>query len=73
MKRPSPEVVKDLAQIVKQYPEFAKWIQEWGSDELSRLPNVAAENVTLAQGRCQVLLELVKLVVESPELAAKSK
>jgi hypothetical protein len=73
MKRPSPEVVKDLAQIVKQYPEFAKWIQEWGSDELSRLPNVAAENVTLAQGRCQVLLELVKLVIESPELAAKSK
>lgn len=73
MKRPSPEVVKDLAQIVKQHPEFAKWIQEWGSDELSRLPNVAAENVTLAQGRCQVLLELVKLVIESPELAAKSK
>ena len=73
MKRPSPEVVKEIAQIVKQYPEFAKWIQEWGSDELSRLPNVAAENVTLAQGRCQVLLELVKLVVESPELAAKSK
>jgi len=73
MKRPSPEVVKAVAQIVKQYPEFAKWIQEWGSDELSRLPNVAAENVTLAQGRCQVLLELVKLVVESPELAAKSK
>jgi hypothetical protein len=73
MKRPSPEVVKEIAQIVKQYPEFAKWIQEWGSDELSRLPNVAAENVTLAQGRCQVLLELVKLVIESPELAAKSK
>ena len=73
MKRPSPEVVKAIAQIVKQYPEFAQWVQEWGSDELSRLPNVAAENVTLAQGRCQVLLELVKLVVESPELAAKSK
>jgi hypothetical protein len=54
MKRPDPEVVKAVAQIVHQYPEFAQFIQEWGSDELSRLPN-ATQNVALAQGRCQVL------------------
>jgi len=72
MKRPSPEVVKALAQIVHQYPEVAQFIQEWGSDELSRLPN-AAQNVALAQGRCQVLLELIKLIIESPELAGKVK
>jgi len=72
MKRPSPEVVKALAQIVHQYPEVAQFIQEWGSDELSRLPN-ATQNVALAQGRCQVLLELIKLIIESPELAGKVK
>jgi hypothetical protein len=40
--------------------------------ELERLPSVG-QNVTLAQGRCQVLGELYKLVSESPDLAAKSR
>lgn len=40
--------------------------------ELERLPS-AGQNVALAQGRCQVLGELYKLVSESPDLAAKSR
>jgi hypothetical protein len=72
MKRPSPEVIKALAQMEHQYPVVGEWLREWSSDELSRLPNVT-QSTALAQGRCQVLLELVKLIDESPELAGKAK
>ena len=71
MKRPSPEVIKALANTVRQYPEVLEWLEGWRTEELSRLPN-ATQNTALAQGRCQVLLELSKLVKESPETAAKS-
>lgn len=41
--------------------------------ELEQLPNVAQPAVAVAQGRCQVLTELCKLLQDSPELAAKSR
>ena len=72
MIRPSPEVTKALAASVRQYPEIAKWLQEWRMHELEQLPHVT-QNTTLAQGRCQVLTELLKFMKESPETAAKSK
>jgi len=71
MIRPSPEVIKALAASVRQYPAIAEWFEEWRMHELEQLPNVA-QNTALAQGRCQVLSELSKLVSESPEIAAKS-
>ena len=71
MIRPSPEVTKALAASVRQYPVIAEWFAEWRMHELEQLPHVA-QNTTLAQGRCQVLSELSKLVSESPEIAAKS-
>jgi hypothetical protein len=70
MKRPSHEVVKALAQIERQYPDVSEWLQGWCAHELAQLPNVA-QNTALAQGRCQVLMELTKLLNESPELVAK--
>lgn len=72
MKRPSPEVIKALAQMEHQYPAVGEWLGEWATHELTQLPNVT-QSTALAQGRCQVLLELMKLIEESPELAAKSK
>ena len=71
MKRPSPEVIKALANTVRQHPEVLEWLEGWSTEELSRLPN-ATQNTALAQGRCQILLELSKLIKESPETAAKS-
>ena len=71
MIRPSPEVIKALAASVRQYPEIARWFEEWRMHELEQLPNVA-QNMALEQGRCQVLSELSKFVSESPEIAAKS-
>ena len=71
MKRPSPEVIQALANTVRQYPEVLEWLEVWSTEELSRLPN-ATQNTALAQGRCEILIELSKLVKESPETAAKS-
>ena len=71
MKRPSPEVIKALANTVRQYPKVLEWLEGWSAEELSRLPN-ATQNTALAHGRCQILIELSKLIKESPETAAKS-
>ena len=71
MIRPPPEVIKALATSVRQYPIIAEWLKEWRMHELEQLPSVA-QNTALAQGRCQILIELSKLVKESPETAAKS-
>jgi hypothetical protein len=72
MKRPSPDVMKALAQLHNQHPVILEWLQEWGGHELTQLPNVA-QNTALAQGRCQVLLELIKFIDEAPQIVAKSK
>ena len=72
MKPVPPEVIHALANSVHQYPVIQEWLGEWRMSELERLPSTG-QNVTLAQGRCQVLGELYKLVSESPDLAAKSR
>ena len=72
MIRPAPEILEDVVIIMRQYPNFVKFLQEWRKHELDQLPSVI-QNTALAQGRCQVLSELVKLITESPEiLTAKS-
>lgn len=73
MKQATPEVIHALANSVRQYPVLLEWLGEWRMSELERLPSVGQPNVTLAQGRCQVLAELYKLANESPDLAAKSR
>lgn len=70
MIRPSPEVVKALANTVRQFPEVLEWLEFWYGHELSQLP-YAKDNSAVAQGRCQVLSELHKLAKDSPDLAAK--
>lgn len=72
MKRPSEEVVQAVAAINRQYPLFVEWLYEWRIQEFEQLPNVTT-NVATAQGRCQVLSEICKLVKNSPELVAKSR
>jgi len=69
--RPEPKIIHALSVMVRQHPELLDWLQEWHDHELKQLPNVTT-NVALAQGRCQVLGELVRVAKESPEVAAKS-
>ena len=70
MIKPEPQVVKALANVVRQYPELLEWIGEWRMHELEQLPS-AVNNPTVYQGRCQVLSELYKLAKDAPSLAAK--
>jgi hypothetical protein len=70
MIRPTDEVVKAFALIVRQYPQVLTFLSEWKAHELEQLP-FAFQNSAVSQGRCQVLAELVKLATNSPDLAAK--
>lgn len=72
MRHPDPKVIKALAVIVRQYPEFLEWLNDWRVIELEKLPHVI-NNTALQQGRCQVLGELYKFAKEAPEtVKAKS-
>jgi hypothetical protein len=73
MIRPEPEIVQMMARISAHYPEFAKWLNDWRMHELERLPDIAPGIVGTAQGRCQVLTELCKLVNSSRDLSAQSR
>lgn len=70
MIKPDPRVIKTLALIVRQYPDFLEWLQQWEMQELRRLPD-AINNPAVFQGRCQVLGEITNLAKESPAIAAK--
>lgn len=73
MIRPSPQELDAVAQIGRHNKIFVEWLRQWRQRELDQLPNVAADKVSLAQGRCQVLTEIHKLVQDAPELAAQSR
>jgi hypothetical protein len=73
MTRPDPELFRLIVTMAGQYPAVVDWLGAWRQRELETLPNVAPQAVAIAQGRCQVLTELVKLLQDSPELAAKSR
>lgn len=71
MKNPDKIQIQAIAQVAVHNPRFREWLREWYEQELNRLPSVL-NNVAVAQGRCQVLAELSKVLDESPEMAAQS-
>jgi hypothetical protein len=68
MTRPPPEVVMALARASNM---ILPWLTEWRQRELEQLPFVAPASVAVAQGRCQMLTELYRLVQDAPDVAAK--
>jgi hypothetical protein len=68
--RPTPQQIQMLARVTRQYPEFVEWLDAVRTQELDSLPYVV-NNPALAQGRCQVLTEILKLVKDAPNLAAR--
>jgi len=72
MIRPDEQVVRAFAHIKQNVPAAAGWIIEQYRTELERLPH-AAQNISIAQGRCQVLKEISELLTNSPELAAEAR
>jgi hypothetical protein len=73
MIRPSPELVEMIARMGAHYPEIAKWLNDWRQHELDQLPYVSSGATGIAQGRCQLLTELCKLVNSSRDYAAQSR
>ena len=71
MIKPDPQTLQTLAQIARLHPTFIDWLEGWRQRELDNLPNVLTSHVGVAQGRCQVLTELYKVLKDSPELAAQ--
>lgn len=72
MRAPNADELKQLAAVAKMYPAATTYFREWKDKELEQLPSVTG-NTMIAQGRCQVLMELVKLLQNAPDLAAKIK
>jgi hypothetical protein len=68
MTRPPPDALHALA---RSSNALLPWLREWRQKELEQLPFTSAGNVAVAQGRCQVLTELCRLVQESPDAVAK--
>lgn len=73
MIRPDPKLLDQIARFAGQYPDFVLWLNEWRARELEQLPNVTQNVVGVAQGRCQVLTELCKLVNTARDTSAQSR
>lgn len=73
MIQPSADVQKTLASIARTHPHFVEWLGQWRQQEVERLPYSSQTVVGVAQGRCQVLTELHKLVISTIDSAAQSR
>lgn len=72
MLRPPPEIIQQWGTIARQHPAVVQWMSDWYRRELEQLPYVGS-STSLAQGRCQVLTEMNKLLQDAPDLAAESR
>lgn len=70
MIQPKTEQIRAIAAVTVSNPRFVEWLTIWAEHELSTLPTILG-NTQVAQGRCQVLQELVKLLKDAPNLAAQ--
>jgi hypothetical protein len=70
MIKPEPQVIKGLAQAVRQHPEILVWMEGVLAQELKRLP-YAVDNPAVFQGRCQIVVELIEFAKNTPAIAAK--
>ena len=61
--------LKAFSHIAQNVPVAVEWLESWRDLELDRLPQVT-NNVAVAQGRCQVLGEIVSLIKKAPESVA---
>jgi hypothetical protein len=69
MIKPEPQVIKGLAQAVRQHPEILVWMEGVLAQELKRLP-YAIDNPAVFQGRCQIVVELIEFAKNTPAMAA---
>ena len=70
MIKPEPQVIRGLANAVRQHSELLVWMEGVLAHEMKRLP-YAVENPAVFQGRCQMMTELIEFAKQSPAMAAK--
>ncbi|WP_299077103.1 hypothetical protein [uncultured Paraglaciecola sp.] len=64
MMRPTPDDLTASANVAVHSKQFVDFVNRWKQHELEGLP--VSQNAAVAQGRCQVLQELVKLFRDAP-------
>lgn len=69
MIQPDKDTIKAFAHVAQNVPRVAKFFNEQYRSELERLP-ATVNNLAVAQGRCQVLGEVCKLLTDAPNAAA---
>lgn len=72
MIQPDEEVIRGFAHVAQNVPVVTKFMADWLKRELARLPQTT-NGLGVAQGRCQVLGELDKLLTDAPGHAAESR
>lgn len=70
MIKPEPQIIKSLAMASRQYPELLEWMKGIQKREVERLP-WALDNLAIKQGRCQMIIELIEFIEQTPAIAAK--
>ena len=61
--------IKAFIHIAQNVPVAVEWLESWHTLELERLPQVT-NNEAVAQGRWQVLGELISLIKKAPKSVA---
>jgi len=70
MFNPDEKQIHALAYVKDNVPGVTEWLELWAEVELDRLPNVPSASVAVAQGRCQVLKEVLKAFQDAPTMVA---
>lgn len=72
MMKPDEKVTRAFAHVAQNVPAVGEFLEMWATMELKRLPSVGRDAVAVAQGRCQVLEELTKLLRDASAHVAQS-
>lgn len=72
MIQPDYQTQQLLLSLARQHPQLRDWFEAWKQRELSSLP-YTGDKVHVAQGRCQVLTEVCKLLQVDSTMGAQPR
>lgn len=71
MIRPDTRILYALTNLTRTHPDVVAWLDASLDKELRAMPYTAQAMVGVAQGRCQLLTELLNIVKQSPTTTAR--
>lgn len=72
MIQPERDTLQAIALLKSHNPLIYNWLREWHKLELNRLP-VVLVNTGVAQGRCQVLSDILNIIENPTPTVAKPR